>query len=196
MEILKLLREGHWLHAGAADLPEVSALLTRCADMCHELNMMRPSEVEKRRELLRSLFGSVGKDIVVNCPFRCDFGFNIHVGDNFIANFNVCILDEAEVAIGNNVMIGPGCSIITINHALDARQRNEGIMQAQPVRIEDDVWLAANVTVLPGVTIGRGAVIGAGSVVTKSIPAGMLAVGNPCRPLRAVTEADRVVVLQ
>ena len=130
-EILDALRRGQWLHAGAADFPEISALLAECADRCHELNLMRPSDVEARDRLLRKILGSAGDRLVINSPFRCDFGFNIHVGDNFIGNFNLAILDEAEVRIGRNVQIGPNCTLITITHALDAKQRNEGVMCAR-----------------------------------------------------------------
>lgn len=194
-DIFKLLNEGAWMHAGANDLPEVSELLRKCADTCHAINALRPSMTGQRAELFRGLLGSVGEKFVIHSPFRCDFGFNIRIGENFMGNFNLSILDEAEVTIGDNVMIGPNCSLVTITHALLPDQRNEGIMRAKPITIGDNVWIAANVAVLPGVTIGEGAVVGAGSVVVKSVPAGMLAVGNPCRPLRPVTEADRVVPL-
>ncbi len=191
-DILQLLRNGEWVHAGANDCPEISQLLTSCADKCHELNMMRPSMRSERERLLRSLLGSAGNGLIIHSPFRCDFGFNIHIGADFVGNFNLTILDEAEVNIGDDVMIGPNCSLITITHALLPYQRAEGIMRALPITIGDNVWIAANVTILPGVTIGDGAVIGAGSVVTKSIPAGMLAVGNPCRSIRPVSSQDRV----
>ncbi len=194
-KILELLNAGHWLRAGARDLPEVSALLMKTADACHEFNLLKPSMTGRRENMLREMLGSVGDGVVINSPFRCDFGFNIHIGNNFVGNFNLCILDEAEVTIGDNVLIGPNCSLITITHALDRDQRNEGIMSAKPIVIGNNVWIASNVVVLPGVSIGDGAVIGAGSVVTKSIPAGMLAVGNPCRPLREITDADRVELL-
>jgi len=191
-DILQLLKNGEWVHAGANDCLEISQLLTLCADKCHELNMMRPSMRNEREHILRSLLGSAGNRLTIHNPFRCDFGFNIHIGDDFVGNFNLTILDEAEVKIGDNVMIGPNCSLITITHALQFDQRAEGMMRALPITIGNNVWIAANVTVLPGVTIGDGAVIGAGSVVTKSIPAGMLAVGNPCRTIRLVSSQDRI----
>lgn len=190
--ILDLLRTGQWVSAAAADSPEVSEMLTRCADACFDINNMRPSRKEERQQAFKNLLGKIGKDFVIHSPFRCDFGFNIRIGDHFIGNFNLTILDEAEVVIGNHVMIGPNCSLITITHALDEEQRREGLMAARPITIGDDVWIAANVTVLPGVEIGEGAVIGAGSVVTKSIPPRMLAVGNPCRPIRPIGDSDRI----
>ena len=189
------LRGGAWLHAGAADAPEIGDALVRCGDICFELNSLPPSRIEERMVILRSLLGSFGEGGLIHSPFRCDFGFNIHIGDNFVGNFNLSILDEAEVNIGNNVFVGPNCCITTIIHALDARQRNEGVMRGLPVTIADNVWIAAGVTILPGVTIGEGTVIGAGSVVTKSIPAWMLAYGSPCRPVRPIREEDKVATI-
>lgn len=192
--IFELLNRGEWVHAGAKDSPEVTKALQYCADICHAINTMPPSKRNDRSDLFRALFGSIGQTFVIHSPFRCDFGSNIHIGENFVGNFNLSILDEARVSIGNNVMIGPNCSLITITHALDAQQRNDGIMTARPIRIGNNVWIAANVVILPGVEIGDGAVIGAGSVVTRSIPANMLAVGNPCRTIRTITSEDRVNV--
>lgn len=191
-ELLDKLRAGEWVFGYAKELPDVVAMLHRCADACYEINTLPPSQVERRDELLRSLLGSVGEGLVINPPFRCDFGMNIHIGDNFIGNFNLTILDEAVVSIGNNVMIGPNCTLATINHAMLPEQRSAGVMRALPITIGDDVWLAANVVVLPGVSIGDGSVIGAGSVVTKSIPAATFAAGNPCRPIRPIVDTDRV----
>lgn len=190
--LLELLRSGQWVRASASDSPEISAMLTRCADACFEINNMRPSLIAERRQALCGLLGKVGENLVIHSPFSCDFGFNIRIGDNFVGNFNLTILDEAEVIIGNNVMIGPNCSLITITHALHEDQRREGLMKALPITIGDNVWIAANVVVLPGAEIGEGAVIGAGSVVTGPVPAQMLAVGNPCRPVRPVAENDRI----
>lgn len=194
-DVLGGLNSGAWVRAAAKDSPEISRLLRHSADICFELNSLPPSETERRNVLLRSLLGSVGEGFIIHSPFRCDFGFNVHVGKNFIGNYNLSILDEAEVFIGDNVMIGPNCSLVTIIHALTPAQRNDGVMTGKPIRIGNDVWIAANVVVLPGVEIGAGAVIGAGSVVVKSIPPGMLAVGNPCRPVRNITEEDRVEIL-
>lgn len=192
--VFELLNDGEWVCAGAKDSPEVSEKLVRCADKCHELNSLRPSMTERRRAIVEELLGSIGEDFVLHSPFRCDFGFNIHIGDNFVGNFNLSILDEASVVIGDNVMIGPNCSLVTIVHALDAHQRSDGVMMAKPIVIGDNVWIAANVVILPGVSIGDGAVIGAGSVVTKSIPGNVLAVGNPCKVVRGITDSDKVSV--
>lgn len=190
--VLAALRRGDWVMAGAKDSPSISMLLGRCSQACHRLNSMPPSALAPREQALRSILGRCGSAPVVHSPFRCDFGFNISVGDNFMANFGLSILDEAEVSIGDNVMIGPNCSLITIEHALDPGQRRRGVMRAKPISIGSDAWLAASVTVLPGVTIGEGSVIGAGSLVVSDIPPRTLAYGSPCRPVRPITSADRV----
>ena len=153
---------------------------------------MLPSDRQGRNEAIRRLLPNVGEPFVIHSPFHCDFGTNIRAGKNLICNYNVTILDEGEVTIGDNVFIGPNCSIYTIIHALNPQQRNGGIMRSAPVTIGSDVWLGGNVVVLPGVTIGDGSVIGAGSVVVKDIPSGVLAVGNPCKVVRPITAADDV----
>lgn len=186
MDVFERLRSGEVLYGWASDCPEALEALTVCADKCYAINSLPPSHRAEREAILRELLGSAGHGLIVNPPFRCDFGFNIHIGSNFIGNFNLTILDEAEVRIGNNVLIGPNCTLVTINHDLDACERAKGLMQARPIVLEDDVWLAANVTVLPGVRIGRGSVVGAGSVVTKSIPAGVVAAGVPARVIRNI----------
>lgn len=127
---------------------------------------------------MQSLFGKTGRSFVVEQPFHCDYGYNIEIGENFFANFNCVILDEAAVRFGDNVFIGPNCSFYTAGHPLDAASRNMGLEFAKPVTV------GGNVVVLPGVTIGDGCVIGAGSVVTKDIPPGTLALGVPCRVVR------------
>ncbi|MDD7682893.1 MAG: sugar O-acetyltransferase, partial [Clostridium sp.] len=124
--------------------------------------------------------------------FRCDYGFNIHTHGLTFINYNCVILDTSPVNIGANVFIAPGVCIACAGHPIDAAQRNEGICTSKAITIGDDVWIGANSTVCGGVTIGKGSVIGAGSVVTKDIPEGVVAVGNPCRVLRKVTEADKV----
>lgn len=149
-----------------------------------EFNGLRPSMVDEQRAILRGLLGSCGEKITVNQPFRCDFGCNIHVGENFFANFNLTVLDEAEVRIGDNAFIGPNVSIYTACHPLDAPTRNTFAEWAEPVTIGDNVWIGGSVTILPGVTIGDNVVIGAGSVVSRDIPSDSVAVGNPARVVK------------
>lgn len=156
-----------------------------------EYNNLSPLQDEEREKILASLLGKKGKNVTIISPFYCDYGYNIEVGDNFFANTNFVVLDGAKVKIGNNVFIAPNVGIYTAGHPLDAEQRNEGLEYAFPVTIEDDVWIGGYVCIMPGVTIGKGTVVGAGSVVTKDLPANSLAVGNPCRVLREITEADR-----
>ncbi len=189
MNDLEKMRAGRWLHAVTS---EIGAALLRAEELCFRLNQLPPSRREEREAIIRQLFARVGEAPCLHSPFHCDFGTQISVGDHFVGNFHLTILDEAPVTIGNHVYIGPNVGIYTVHHALLADQRNEGIMQSLPVEIHDNVWIGGNVVILRGVTIGEGAVIGAGSVVTHDIPPRVIAAGNPCRVLRPLTEADRI----
>lgn len=170
---------------------EIVDARARCADLCFAYNQCLPSDARRLGELLRQILGSVKGNAVIAPPFHCDYGFNISVGDNFYANYHCVILDGARVTFGDNVFIAPNCVFSTAGHPLDAGQRNQGLEIALPITVGDNVWFGANVCVLPGVTIGGGAVIGAGSVVNRDIPAGVVAAGNPCRVIRAITPQDR-----
>ncbi|OUQ54685.1 maltose acetyltransferase [Tyzzerella sp. An114] len=163
----------------------------KAKNMCYDFNQLRPSETEKQNEILRELFGSTKENFCIVAPFWCDYGYNIHIGENFFANHNVVILDCGKVTFGDNVFVAPNCIFSTAGHPLDVEQRNKGLEYAYPITVEDNVWIGANVTVLPNVTIGSGSVIGAGSVVNKDIPRGVIAVGNPCRVVRKITEEDK-----
>ena len=145
----------------------------------------------EREALLAQLLGAVGTGAQFEPTFRCEFGYNIVIGDHFYANFDCIILDGAEVSIGDNVLFGPRVSIYTSNHALDPRERVAGACYAKPVRIGDNVWVGGGVTITPGVTIGDNAVIGAGSVVTRDLPANALAMGTPAHVRRLITDDDR-----
>lgn len=169
-----------------ADVAELQALRRRAAELCWRLEQLPPSQEAERSALLRELLGGAKGSFIINPGFRCDYGGNITIGANFYANYNCVILDCAPVTFGDNVFLGPNCSFYTAGHPLDAPTRNSGLEFARPITVADDVWLGGNVAVLPGVTIGRGAVIGAGSVVSRDIPAGVVAVGNPCRPVRKI----------
>lgn len=161
-----------------------------CADMTYELNLLRPSQTAEREALLRRLLGKTGKAFTIISPFFCDYGYNIRIGENFFMNMNCVILDGAMVTFGDNVFIAPGCGFYTAGHPLDSERRNRGLEYARPITVGNNVWIGAQVCVLPGVTIGDNTVIGAGSVVTKSIPANVLAAGNPCRVIRKIEEGD------
>lgn len=161
--------------------------LTRCN--VYRYNSLPPWEVEDRKKLIQSLL-KIGKNGCIISPFYCDYGSNIEIGDNFFGNTNLVILDGAKVTIGNNVFIAPNVGIYTAGHPLDADRRNAGLEYAYPISIGNNVWIGAQVCILPGVTIGDNVVIGAGSVVTKNIPPNVLAVGNPCKVIRNITEED------
>ncbi len=158
--------------------------LKRTREKLWEFNRLFPSESEKKYEILHDILGSHGERIHVNQPFRCDYGENIFIGEDFFANFNLTILDEAVVRIGNNVFIGPNVSIYTACHPLDVESRNKFLEWAEPVTIGDNVWIGGSVTILPGVTIGDNVVIGAGAVVTKNFPDNVLIAGNPAHVIR------------
>lgn len=166
--------------------PRFIEMLMTTRDKLWEFNNLRPYEMDKMKDILRGLLGSHGKNFHVNQPFRCDYGCNIHIGEKFFANFNLTILDEAEVRIGDNCFIGPNVSIFTACHPLDAASRDTGVEWAEPVTIGDSVWIGGNATILPGVTIGDNVVIGAGSVVTRNIPSGVVVGGNPARIIKKV----------
>lgn len=173
---------GEWYDA-ASD-PELLSELYACRDRIYELNRLHPRETATRDILLRSIIGHMGREVTILSPFFCDYGSHISIGDCTYINFNLTVLDEAPVTIGSHVFIGPGCSLLTAVHPLDAQERNKGTEKALPITIGDSVWLGGNVTVLPGVTIGEGAVVGAGSVVTRDVPPRTVVAGNPARIIR------------
>jgi len=152
-----------------------------------KFNSLCPDKVGEMTALLREILGTCGTRIHVNQPFHCDYGCNIHVGDNFFANFNLTILDEAEVRIGENVFIGPNVSIYTACHPINAQERNTGVEWAESVTIGNSVWIGGSATILPGVTVGDNVVIGAGAVVTRDIPDNVVVAGNPARIIRHIS---------
>ena len=174
---------GEIYHAGHSGF---ARRLEATREKIYDFNNMRPSQTTEQQQILRSLLGSCCENVHVNQPFRCDFGENIHVGENFFANFNLTILDEGRVTIGDNVFIGPNVSIYTACHPLEAEHRNTFDEWAEPVTIGNNVWIGGSVTILPGVTIGDNAVIGAGSVVTRSVPPSVVAAGNPARVIKSL----------
>lgn len=180
---------GAWLNAV---VPEIAEPLLQAEKLCFELNALAPDRTAEREAIMRQLFGHMGRNCWLHSPFHCDFGKQISIGDHFVGNFNITILDEAPVNIGHHVYIGPNVSLYTVTHALHADQREAGVMRSLPIVIEDHVWIGGDTVVLQGVRIGEGAVIGAGSVVTHDIPAGVIAAGNPCRVLRPIRPEDRI----
>lgn len=171
--------------------PALHAELTACRDKCFEYNQLKPSMEEERTALMRTILGRTGEQFSIHAPFYCDYGYNIQIGERFFMNYGCVILDCAKVTFGDDVFIAPMCGFHTAGHPLDAEQRNKGLEYAYPIKVGSNVWFGANVQVLPGVTIGSNVVIGSGSVVTHDIPDGVVAVGNPCKVLRPITEEDR-----
>jgi acetyltransferase-like isoleucine patch superfamily enzyme len=156
-----------------------------------EYNALPPDATEDRKQLLSILLGKTSNDCWIEPPFRCDYGYNIELGENFYANYNLIILDCAKVIIGDNVFIGPNVGIYTAGHPIHHEMRNTGYEYAIPITIGDNVWLGGHVVINPGVTIGSNSVIGSGSVVTRDIPENVIAAGNPCRVIRQITEEDK-----
>ena len=154
-------------------------------------NHCPPENVPEQERLFKAIVKQVGTGFCVQPPFQCDYGFNIRIGSDFLANYNCVILDVAPVTIGDHVMLGPNVAIYTAGHPVHPLSRRSGYEYGRPVTIGDDVWVGGNSVLLPGVTVGSGAVIGAGSVVTRDIPDNVVAAGTPCRVLRAITEEDR-----
>ncbi len=153
-------------------------------------NQLTPDEDDQKEGILQTLLGMCGKNVWIEQPFHCDYGTNIEVGNNFYANYNLTVLDVAKVKIGDNVFIAPNVSIFTAGHPIHPVARNSGYEYGFPITIGNNVWIGGNSVILPNVTIGDNVVIGGGSVVTKDIPSNVIAVGNPCHVLRAITEED------
>ena len=165
--------------------PQLLAELVETQEVLVEYNALPPADMQRKREILKSLLGHVADDeVIINQPFRCDYGKQISVGKRFFANFNFTVLDEAPVNIGDDCFIGPNVSIYTACHSTDPVRRNTRVEWARPVSIGNNVWIGGSVTILPGVSIGDNVTIGAGSVVVKDIPSNCVAAGNPCREVR------------
>lgn len=183
------------MQAGLAHLaaePNLADLRLRCREMLFDYNnLLRPSQKAEKMVLIKKILGKTGQQLKINSPFFCDYGFQIEVGENFFANTGCTMLDTGGIRIGDNVMFGPNVNLYTVDHPLDVQFRHEGWEHGRKIIIGNNVWICGGVTILGGVTIGDNTVIGAGSVVTKDIPADSLAVGNPCRVLRKITDADR-----
>lgn len=160
-------------------------------EMCYEYNKLSPNDREAQLQILKKLLGKMGKETVITPPFWCDYGYNITVGDYFYSNHGMIITDGAKVVFGDHVFVAPNCCFTTAEHAIDPEMRKNGIEIAKPITVGNNVWIGAGSVILAGVTIGDNTVIGAGSVVTKSIPAGVVAVGVPCKVMRKISEADK-----
>ena len=170
---------------------ELIAERQQAKELCYDYNHLRPSDETSQRAIMQRLLGSSKEAFCILAPFWCDYGYNIEIGENFFANHNTVILDAAKVTFGDNVFIAPNCGFYTAGHPIDTERRNQGLEYASPITVGDNVWIGGGVQVMPDVTIGSNVVIGGGSVVVKDIPDNVVAVGNPCRPIRPITEADK-----
>ena len=171
---------------------EIMARQVKCLDRLYDFNMTRPTEQEKRQALMKEMFAELGKGVYIEPPFHANWGgAHCHFGDYVYANFNLTCVDDTHIYVGENTMLGPNVVLATAGHPILPELREKGYQYNMPIHIGKNCWLGAGVIVLPGVTIGDHSVIGAGSIVTRDIPANVVAVGNPCRVLRPIGEKDR-----
>ncbi len=171
-----------------ADDPELHAARRKARHLLTRFNGLEPEAYAERRTILEELFGSFGSGSVVNPTLKCDYGFNIFIGDNTFFNFDCILLDCNRIDIGSDVQFGPGVHIYTATHPLNARERKSGKELAKPVKISSGVWLGGRAVICPGVSIGENTVVGAGSVVVRDLPANVLAAGNPCKVIRTIEQ--------
>lgn len=183
------------MQEGRLYLPEDEEIMHQqmlCLEKLYDYNATRPSEYEKREELLKEMFAEIGEDCYIEPPFHANWaGKHVHFGSNVYANFNLTLVDDTDIYVGDKVMFGPNVTVATAGHPIDPELRYQAMQYNIPVHIGENVWIGANAVVLPGITIGDNSVIGAGSVVTKDIPPNVVAVGNPCRVLREISEHDK-----
>ena len=184
------MQKGMWYDANFDK--ELLAERIEADGLCYEFNHTHPKEAEKRAEILDKLLPNKGENVSILAPFIADYGKNCFIGEGTFINYGAYLMDGAPITIGKSCFIGPNCGMYTATHPLLAEERNRGLEKAKPITIGDNVWLGGDVTILPGVTIGEGSVIGAKSLVNKDIPPNVVAVGNPCRVIHAITEEDRI----
>lgn len=171
--------------------PALEQKRNNCKELLYDFNMARPSEQKKRDAIIRQVFAEVGENCYLEPPVYANWGCNVHVGNHFYSNFSLTLVDDTDIYIGDSVMIAPNVTLATAGHPIDPSLRERIYQYNLPIHIGNRVWIGAGAVILPGVTIGDDSVIGAGSVVTKDIPAGVVAVGNPCRVLREIGERDK-----
>ena len=183
------------MHTGALYLPndgELAAVQTECLDRLYEFNMTRPTDLDKREQMLKEMFAEIGEGCYIEPPFHANFGGrHVHFGKNIYANFNLTCVDDTHIYVGDYTMFGPNVTVATAGHPILPELREKGYQYNAPVRIGKNCWIGAGAIILPGISIGDNVVIGAGSVVTKDLPPDVVAVGNPCRVLRKISERDR-----
>lgn len=173
--------------------PEIHKVQTACQEKLYDFNQTRPGELEKRTAMLQDMFAEIGEGCYIEPPLHANFGGrHVHFGKWIYANYNLTLVDDTHIYVGDETMFGPNVTLATAGHPIDPTLRARGLQYNLPIRIGRNCWLGAGVIVMPGVTIGDNVVIGAGSIVTKDIPSNVVAVGNPCRVLREVGEHDKI----
>ncbi len=188
-ELIRRMRSGQLYFC---DDPALAAEQLIWLDKVHDYNALKPSQQEEKKKLMREMFAEVGEGCYLETPFYANWGGkNVHLGAGVYANFNLMMVDDCDIHIGDHVMIGPNVVLATGTHPINPELRDQQAQYNLPIHIEENVWIGAGAIVLPGVTIGKNSVIGAGSVVTKDIPADVVAAGSPCRVLREIGERDR-----
>lgn len=184
------LKKGLWYDANF-DTELLNERL-KAEELYFQFNTTSPKDAIQKEKILKALLPEMGQNVTILSPFYTDYGYNCVIGHDTFINHNAYLMDGAKITIGSHCFIGPNCGMYTANHPIIAEERNQGFEKAEPISIGDNVWIGADVTILPGVTIGENSVIGAKSVITKDIPPNVIAVGNPCRVLREITENDRI----
>jgi galactoside O-acetyltransferase len=183
------------LHSGELYLPTGDDIMEeqfKCLERLYDFNQTRPLEQEKRQKMLKEMFAEIGENCYIEPPFRSNWGGkHCHFGKNVYANFNLTLVDDTHIYVGDCTMFGPNVTVATAGHPILPELREQGYQYNFPVHIGKNCWIGAGALILPGVTIGDNTVIGAGSVVTKDIPANVVAVGNPCRVMREISDRDK-----
>ena len=183
------------LHSGELYLPgdeEIFKEQLKCLEKLYDFNNTRPSELDKRAEMLKDMFAEIGENCYIEPPLRTNWGGrHVHFGKNIYANFNLTLVDDTHIYVGDYTMFGPNVTVATAGHPIEPTLREKAYQYNAPVRIGNNCWIGAGVIIVPGITIGDNVVIGAGSIVTKDIPSNVVAVGNPCRVLREISDHDK-----
>lgn len=183
------------MHTGALYLPGNETLMKeqlQYLDRLYDFNMTRPTELKKREKLLKEMFAEIGENCYIEPPLHANFGgHHVHFGKNIYANFNLTLVDDTHIYVGDYTMFGPGVTIATAGHPILPELREKAYQYNAPVHIGRNCWIGAGVIIVPGITIGDNVVVGAGSIVTKDLPSGVVAVGNPCKVLREINDHDR-----
>jgi len=191
MEMMEMMEKMHNQKVYFCDDEALLSEQMQCLETLYDFNFTRPSEVKKREKILTKLFAEMGANCYIEPPLHANWGKHTHLGDHVYANFNLTLVDDTHIYIGNYVMIGPNVTIATAGHPINPALRKKAAQFNIPVKIGNNVWIGANCVILPGVTIGENSVIGAGSIVTKNIPENVIAVGNPCHILREINDRDK-----